>query len=59
MEDLGNPEVKSWMKAQADYTRGKLDAIPARKPLLDRIHALLNADLRRGGFVRRGACSTR
>ena len=54
MEDLGNPEVKSWMKAQADYTRGKLDAIPARKPLLDRIHALLNADLRRGGFVRRG-----
>jgi len=54
MEDLGNAEVKAWMKAQADYTRGKLDAIPARKPLLDRIHALLNADLRRSGFVRRG-----
>ncbi len=54
MEDLGNADVKAWMKAQADYTRGKLDAIAARKPLLDRIHALLNADLRRGGFVRRG-----
>ena len=54
MEDLANPDVKAWMKAQADYTRAKLDAIPARKPLLDRIHALLNADVRRGGFVRRG-----
>ena len=54
MEDLANPEVKAWMKAQADYTRSKLDAIPARKPLLDRIHALLNSDLRRGNFVRRG-----
>jgi len=54
MEDLGNADVKAWMKAQADYTRGKLDAISARKPLLDRIHALLNADLRRGNFIRRG-----
>ena len=54
MEDLGDPQVKAWMKAQAEYTRGKLDAIPARKPLLGRIHALLNAGVRRGGFVRRG-----
>ena len=54
MEDLGNADVKAWMKTQADYTRSKLDAIPARKPLLERIHALSNADLRRGGFVRRG-----
>ena len=54
MENLGDADVKSWMKAQADYTRGKLDAIGARKPLLDRIHTLLNADLHRGGFVRRG-----
>ncbi|MGZ5249050.1 MAG: prolyl oligopeptidase family serine peptidase [Caldimonas sp.] len=54
MEDLGNAEVKAWMKAQADYTHRKLDAIPAHKPLLDRIHALLNADVRRTGFVRRG-----
>ena len=54
MEDLGDPQVRAWMKAQAEYTRGKLDAIPARKPLLGRIHALLNAGVRRGGFVRRG-----
>jgi prolyl oligopeptidase len=54
MEDLDNAQVKAWMKAQADYTREKLDAIPGRGPLLERIHALLNADLRRGGFVRRG-----
>ena len=54
MEDLGNPDVKSWMKGQADYTRAQLDAIPARKPLLARIHALLNADLVRVGLVRRG-----
>ena len=54
MEDLGNPDVKSWMKGQADYTRAQLDAIPARKPLLARIHTLLNADLVRGSLVRRG-----
>jgi prolyl oligopeptidase len=54
MEDLGNADVKAWMRAQADYTRAKLDAIPTRRPLLDRIHALLNADLSRSGFVRRG-----
>jgi prolyl oligopeptidase len=54
MEDLENSEVKAWMKAQADYTRGTLDAIPARQPLLDRIHALRSADVRRSDFVRRG-----
>ena len=54
MENLGDADVKTWMKAQADYTRGKLDAIAARQPLLDRIHSLLNADLHRGGVVRRG-----
>ena len=54
MEDLDNPEVKSWMHAQADFTRSQLDALPGRKPLLERVHALLNADLQRGGFVQRG-----
>jgi len=54
MEDLGSAEVKAWMKAQADYTRAQLDAIAGRAALKERIHALLNADLRRGGFVRRG-----
>jgi len=55
MEDLDDPEVKAWMRAQADYTRGQLDALPGRKPLLERVHALLNADLQRGGFVQRGS----
>ncbi|HEY8977314.1 MAG TPA: prolyl oligopeptidase family serine peptidase [Burkholderiaceae bacterium] len=54
MEDLDNPEVKAWMRGQADYTRGQLDALPGRGPLLDRVHALLNADLQRGAFIQRG-----
>ena len=54
MEDLGNPEVKAWMKGQADYTRSQLDALPGRPALLQRVHALFNADLQRGAFVRRG-----
>jgi prolyl oligopeptidase len=54
MEDLGNPEVTTWMRAQSDYTRGQLDALPGRKALLARIHALSNSDLQRGGIERRG-----
>ncbi|MFL6624849.1 MAG: prolyl oligopeptidase family serine peptidase [Vitreoscilla sp.] len=54
MEDLDDPEVKAWMRAQADFTRSQLDVLPGRKPLLERVHALLNADLQRSGFVLRG-----
>ena len=54
MEDLANPEVKAWMKGQADATRAKLDALPGHAALQERIHVLLNADLEREGFVRRG-----
>ena len=54
LEDLKNPEVQTWMKAQAAYSRGMLDALPGREALLARIHALANTDTRRGGFVRRG-----
>lgn len=54
MENLGDPEVKAWMKAQADDTRARLDAIPGRQGLLARVHTLLNADVARGGFMRRG-----
>ena len=53
-ENLKDPEVQSWMHAQADYTRAKLDAIPGRQALLARIHALSNADLVRNAFIRRG-----
>ena len=54
MENLKDPEVQKWMKAQAEHTRAVLDALPGRKALLERIHQLSNADMRRGGFVRRG-----
>lgn len=54
LENLKDPEVQAWMKAQADYTKGVLDRLPGRNALLDRIRALAHADTRRGGFVRRG-----
>jgi prolyl oligopeptidase len=34
MEDLKNPDVAAWMKAQADYTRDTLAKIPQRDALL-------------------------
>jgi prolyl oligopeptidase len=40
MEDLRDPEVASWMRAQADYSRALLDLVPGRKALLERINAL-------------------
>ncbi|HET7794699.1 MAG TPA: prolyl oligopeptidase family serine peptidase [Rhizobacter sp.] len=54
LENLKDPEVQAWMKAQAAYARGVLDRIPGRDALLDRIHALSNVDTRRRGFVQRG-----
>ena len=53
-EDLKNPEVQAWMRAQANYSRAVLDSLPGRTALLDRIHALSNSDPHRGAFVRRG-----
>ena len=40
MEDLKDPEVQKWMKAQADYTRQTLDALPVYPALLKRIAEL-------------------
>jgi prolyl oligopeptidase len=37
MEDLANPEVQSWIKAQNDYARAMLASLPGRQPLLKRI----------------------
>jgi prolyl oligopeptidase len=31
MEDLKNPQVEAWFKAQNDYTRGLLARIPGRQ----------------------------
>jgi len=54
MENLKDPEVQAWMKAEADHTREVLDALPGRKALLARLHQLYNQGVWRGGFVRRG-----
>ncbi|HSY28516.1 MAG TPA: prolyl oligopeptidase family serine peptidase [Burkholderiaceae bacterium] len=54
LENLKDPEVAGWMKAQANHTRTTLDSLSGRAALQERIHALSNADLRRGGFVRIG-----
>lgn len=43
MEDMKNPELLDWMKAQANHTRGTLDAIPGRQALFDRLLALSTA----------------
>jgi prolyl oligopeptidase len=53
-ENLKEPEVQAWMKAQSAYARGVLDSIPGRDALLRRIHAMTHVDTRRSGFVRRG-----
>jgi len=37
MEDVKNPEVIAWMKAQADYTREVLDHVPQRAKLLTEV----------------------
>jgi prolyl oligopeptidase len=53
MENLDDPEVQSWMKGQADYTRGVLDRIPGRAGMLKEIKKYVDAppatvfDLRR------------
>lgn len=39
-EDLKNPEVQKWMKAQANYTRAMLDSLPGYPALLKRVHEL-------------------
>jgi prolyl oligopeptidase len=40
MENLQDPEVAGWMKAQSDYTRSLLALIPGREALLARIRTL-------------------
>jgi prolyl oligopeptidase len=54
MENLKDPEVQAWMKAQARYTRGVIDRIPGRLALASKIQSLIGKDLFRGNFVRRG-----
>src|SRR3989454_12174927 len=53
MEDLQNPEVQAWLKAQNDYTRAALARIPGRNDLLARIRRLDEAATARVFDVRR------
>jgi len=40
MENLQDPDVQAWFKAQDDYTRAVLARVPGSKRLLDRIKQL-------------------
>ena len=40
MATPGDPETVAWMKAQGEFTRGVLDAVPARAPYLAKLSAL-------------------
>ena len=46
MEDLKSPEVQTWMKGQAAYTKDYLSKLPGRDDLLKRIAALDKAATR-------------
>jgi hypothetical protein len=41
MEDLKEPKIAAWMKAQADHKCATLDAIPGRAALLRRMTELI------------------
>jgi len=44
LEDAKSPEVQAWMKAQAGFTRARLDALPERPALVARLKELLYLD---------------
>lgn len=49
MENLADPEVLSWMKAQSEYARATLAKIPGRKQLLARIREFDQSVMRSRG----------
>ena len=53
MENLKDPAVEAWFKAQNDYTRGVLARIPGRQELLARIKTLDESAPARVSDVRR------
>lgn len=44
MENLKDPQMQRWMKAQADYTRAQLDALPGYAALLKRTDELYSSE---------------
>jgi prolyl oligopeptidase len=54
MENLQDPEVQTWIKAQADYAEGVLKSIPGRDGLLTRLKELdSGSPFRISSFTRR------
>ncbi|MBL9039343.1 MAG: S9 family peptidase [Archangium sp.] len=54
LEDEKSPEVQAWMKAQDDFTRGRLTSLPGREALTSRFTELYFLDavgtpIKRGG----------
>ena len=49
MENLSDPDVQAWIKAQADHTSSLLSAMPGRAKLLARVHELNTAASARVG----------
>jgi prolyl oligopeptidase len=43
LENVSDPQVQSWMRAQADATAAALAALPGRAPLLERIRTIEGA----------------
>ena len=43
LEDMKNPDVAAWVKAQAEFTRATLDRVPGRAALVKRIGELGDA----------------
>lgn len=55
MENLSDPKVLAWMKAQAAYTRATLDRIPVRAAILADVLKYVNSAPATVGSVRRTA----
>ncbi len=50
MEDVKNPDVVAFLRAQGEFARKALDAIPGRKAMLDRISVLSEATVAISGM---------
>ena len=54
MEDANNPEFTSWLKAQAAYASARIERLPMRADLLNRLEALSNSNHEVSGARRVG-----
>lgn len=54
MEGQKNAEFDAWLKAQGEYTRGQLDALPTLAAWRERLQQSTGAAVFNGGFTRAG-----